>query len=30
MLWLVVGAIRVNVYSAETDIAGVRERDWQV
>ena len=30
LLWLLVGAIRVNAYSAETDIAGGHEREWQV
>jgi uncharacterized membrane protein len=30
LLWLLVGALRLDAYTAETDIGRVQEREWQV
>ena len=30
MIWLLVGALRLEVYTSETDIGQVHEREWQV
>jgi len=30
MIWLVIGALRLDTYTAESDIGRGREREWQV